>query len=91
MFDTTVHKLDEFKDLPWDCMDPDRCSYDWSFGTGGHGLPNDALTIQYPDDKKADHWHIWELPTQIAAMVRIARQAEAESVRHDIRQVLGVN
>ena len=84
-----VHKLDEFKDLPWSKLDSDRCSYDWTFGMGGHGFNNWTATISIPD-ADGEHCHVWELPLQIAAMLRIAKAAAAEEVRHEIRRALGV-
>lgn len=89
--ETIVHKVEEFPNLPWHKLDPERCAYDWSFGFGGHGLENWQMTISYPEDEKGDIWHVWVVPQPLASIVKVAKNSEAEETRRKIRIAIGVD
>lgn len=89
--DTILHTASEFHKFPWDKLDPQTCTRDWSFGYGGYGFGPRVMTISYPEDATGNLWHVWECPEPLGALVQIARSAEAEEARRQVRIAIGVN
>jgi hypothetical protein len=88
MMDWVVHKLEEFPQLPWDKLDPQECSKDWSFGRGGHGFDNKTYTISMYE---GDICHIWPLPAPIAAMIEMHSSVAVEEALRQVRVALHID
>lgn len=87
-FQQIIHKADEFKNLPWDKLDPEKCSRDWSFGRGGHGFHDETYTVSIPRDKDGFIWDIWELPAPLSAMFKMRETCDIADTQRKIRNAI---
>jgi hypothetical protein len=85
-----IHRVSEFADLPWDKLDPDRCTRDWSFGRGGYGLPEGTWTIRvfcnFDDVSLAQD--VWVLPPSLAAILDLVGKTSEERGRDNVRDAI---
>jgi hypothetical protein len=66
------HGVEEFCYLPWDELVPERYTFDWSSGRGGHGLRDDQMTImtfRKGDDAEYLSQDIWVVPPAFQIMI----------------------
>ena len=87
---TILHKVEEFPNLPWDKLDPERCSYDWSFGWGGYGNRDRTLTISIPDEHDDCLWHIWVVPEPIVAMMNMYRDIGVGELKNKFKALFDI-
>ena len=82
------HPVEDFPNLPWDQLDPEQCTRAWSYGFGGNDLLPSQTTLCIPhEDGSAD---IWVMPDALTALIRMSREIGENSVRRDMRRVIGV-
>ncbi len=91
MITDRIHKVDEFSNLPWGKLDPDKCTRHWGYGWGGSGFGNRVMTITIPQTEDGCDADVWELPAALIAMIEMAQKIAAENVRREIRRTLGLD
>lgn len=84
----TVHPASEFGKLDWSKLDPEMCTRSWSYGYGGHGLPDSTMTINDIDPETFDA-EIWELPLPLQRLVEMHAEIAVDTIRGKMRAVMG--
>ena len=85
-----VHGVEEFANLPWERLDPERIGRDWSFGKGGYGFSDDTWTVSYPDDERNIVWHVWALPSAIVAIIKSWSEIAVKNKLEQIHKALNI-
>lgn len=85
--DFILHGVDEFAALPWDKLDPEECTQEWTFSEGGYGLEKETITISFFEGEIR---HIWVLPSAIEAMFRIHSKCEAQNAIRKVKIALEI-
>ena len=80
-----VHGVDEFHNVPWNKLKAEGCTRDWTFGRGGHGLPEGTWTIQTHSGKYSNTWHYWVVPEAIGAMLEMKARCDVNRAKREIR------
>jgi hypothetical protein len=87
MIGDVIDKADEFDKLPWNQLDPERCTKDWSFGRGGYGLKDEQWTISLYD-KHDMSANIWVLPEPLSAVLSILKKSSSEEALRQFKNNL---
>src|SRR4051812_46921410 len=85
----TIHRANEFKDIPWDSLNPSDCFKDWSLGRGGYGFAEGTWNLQIfksKDKKSSDcSCDIWEFPAALSEAINQLRSSAKTSGKSEIR------
>jgi|GEM_PF-6461270 len=83
-------------DLPeWDSQDIRECGTpeNWSYGRGGHGLPDNQWHINYVEeigDNCDFKTTIYLIPTQVNPLIKWHENWAREKIQKSMRQLLGL-
>jgi len=87
----TIHSAEEFHNFPFEKVSKDTKMSMWTWGTGGHGLPEgtNVLTIIKPEEKQSiPHGcdsDIWVLPEVFNIIIKNTFRHGKEEATNEVR------